>query len=115
VISGEEWSRFDAWRREVAVDIRVRAVAMGQPVEYAFLRHAQILWLTMAERFPAIGNAMFDSVERGCYESEHQPDLAAVNAFRAAIGYPALGFLPPLRMREEYRVPMPDNATASKP
>lgn len=107
--------RFYAWCRHVGADIRTRASAMGETVEYAFLRRATILWREMEEMFPAIGNAMFDSVERACYDHSATPDLAAVNAFRLSVGYPPLDVLPPLRLREEYVVPMPKGGWGTPP
>lgn len=109
MISDGEWAGFDAWCSEVAKDIRIRAVAMGQTVEYAFLRRATILWREMAEKCPTIGNAMFDSVERACYDHDYEPNLDAINKYRASIGFPPLTVLPPLRMKEDYKMPMPEH------
>ena len=110
-----ELERFDAWRHEEAVDIRTHAAAFGETVEYAFLKRSVILYMRMTERFPNIGNALFDLVEYACYDPDIPLDLVAINKARAEVDYPPLGFVPPLRLKEEYRAPRPSDVPDAPP
>ena len=107
--------RFNAWCRETATDIRNRAAAFGETAEYVYLKRQYILVLTMREKFPTLPELMFDCVEHDCYDPDIPLDLVEINKHRAKLDFPALGFIPTLRLKEEHRAPMPGDVPECPP
>jgi hypothetical protein len=111
----EEWERFNAWCREEAAEIRNYAAAFGETVEYRYLKVGHILRLKMRERFPNLTEMLIDSVWSECRNPDLPLDLVQINKHRAKFEYPAIGFIPPLRLEEEHRAPMPGDAPEPPP
>lgn len=106
-VSPEQWQHFELWCKEEALAVRHRAAAMGEPVEYAFLRTRHILAQKMGELFPGWQEHWVDKVWHAAEDDRRQLSLEAINSLRAETKYPPLKSIPVLVVRCDFPVPMP--------